>query len=288
MSSIIDPKKYKVGQRQDWNSVANGWQKWWKTTETAGGNISRRLIELAEIKQGSRVLDIATGIGEPSITTAHQVGKSGHVVAIDISPQMLSIAKQRAISLGLQDVIEFKEGDTETIDLQTSTFDAALCRFGLMFLPNLGAGLSNIYKSLREGGIFATAVLASPDKVPFISLALNTALKETNSPPPSINTPGPFSLSDENLLNDSFIKSGFEDITIERLDMIFDFDSAEEYTNFVCETVAPIQTILSNHSHDKRRGILRAITDEAANRYANKDSGSVSLSNEAICIAGRK
>lgn len=288
MSSIIDPKKYKVGQRQGWNSVANGWQKWWKTTETAGGNISRRLIELAEIKQGYRVLDIATGIGEPSITTAHQVGKSGHVVAIDISPQMLSIAKQRAISLGLQDVIEFKEGDTETIDLQTSTFDAALCRFGLMFLPNLGAGLSNIYKSLREGGIFATAVLASPDKVPFISLALNTALKETNSPPPSINTPGPFSLSDENLLNDSFIKSGFEDITIERLDMIFDFDSAEEYTNFVCETVAPIQTILSNHSHDKRRGILRAITDEAANRYANKDSGSVSLSNEAICIAGRK
>jgi SAM-dependent methyltransferase len=288
MSSIIDPKKYKVGQRQGWNSVANGWQKWWKTTETAGGNISRRLIELAEIKQGSRVLDIATGIGEPSITTAHQVGKSGHVVAIDISPQMLSIAKQRAISLGLQDVIEFKEGDTETIDLQTSTFDAALCRFGLMFLPNLRAGLSNIYKSLREGGIFATAVLASPDKVPFISLALNTALKETNSPPPSINTPGPFSLSDENLLNDSFIKSGFENITIERLDMIFDFDSAEEYTNFVCETVAPIQTILSNHSHDKRRGILRAITDEAANRYANKDSGSVSLSNEAICIAGRK
>jgi len=288
MSSIIDPKKYKVGQRQGWNSVANGWQKWWKTTETAGGNISRRLIELAEIKQGSRVLDIATGIGEPSITTAHQVGKSGHVVAIDISPQMLSIAKQRAISLGLQDVIEFKEGDTETIDLQTSTFDAALCRFGLMFLPNLGAGLSNIYKSLREGGIFATAVLASPDKVPFISLALNTALKETNSPPPSINTPGPFSLSDENLLNDSFIKSGFENITIERLDMIFDFDSAEEYTNFVCETVAPIQTILSNQSHDKRKGILRAITDEAANRYANKDSGSVSLSNEAICIAGRK
>jgi SAM-dependent methyltransferase len=288
MSSIIDPKKYKVGQRQGWNSVANGWQKWWKTTETAGGNISRRLIELAEIKQGSRVLDIATGIGEPSITTAHQVGKSGHVVAIDISPQMLSIAKQRAISLGLQDVIEFKEGDTETIDLQTSTFDAALCRFGLMFLPNLRAGLSNIYKSLREGGIFATAVLASPDKVPFISLALNTALKETNSPPPSINTPGPFSLSDENLLNDSFIKSGFENITIERLDMIFDFDSAEEYTNFVCETVAPIQTILSNQSHDKRKGILRAITDEAANRYANKDSGSVSLSNEAICIAGRK
>ena len=178
MSTINDPEQYKAGQRQGWDSVAGGWQKWWKTAETAGGKISSRLIELAEIKEGSKVLDVATGIGEPSITAAHQVGRSGHVVAIDISPEMLSIAEKRAISLGLQDVIEFKEGDTETISLLDSSFDAALCRFGLMFLPNLGAGLSNIYKSLREGGIFATAVLASPDKVPFISLALNTALKE--------------------------------------------------------------------------------------------------------------
>jgi ubiquinone/menaquinone biosynthesis C-methylase UbiE len=286
--STLDSHQYKEGQRQSWDSVAAEWQRWWKTTETAAEEVSRWLISHAEIKPGSKVLDIATGIGEPAISAAKKVGNGAHVLATDISPQMLSIAKQRAISLGLQDVIEFKEGDAETIDLPTSTFDAALCRFGLMFLPNLGAGLSNIFKSLREGGIFATAVLGSPDKVPFISLALYTALKETNRPPPSINTPGPFSLSDENLLNDAFIKSGFEDIAIERLDMIFDFDSAEEYTNFVCETVAPIQTILSNQSHDKRKGILRAITDEAANRYANKDSGSVSLSNEAICIAGRK
>ena len=94
---------------------------------------------------------------------------------------MLSIASKRAISLGLQNVIEFREGDTETIDLPMSTFDAALCRFGLMFLPDLEAGLSNIYKSLKEGGRFAAAVLGSPDMVPFISLPLNIVLKETNS-----------------------------------------------------------------------------------------------------------
>ena len=79
--------------------------------------VSRRLIELAEIKPGSRVLDIATGIGEPAITGAKYVGNGGNVLATDISSQMLSIAKQRVISLGLQDVIEFKEGDAETIDL---------------------------------------------------------------------------------------------------------------------------------------------------------------------------
>jgi ubiquinone/menaquinone biosynthesis C-methylase UbiE len=80
-----------------------------------------RLVELAEIKRGSRVVDIATGIGEPAITAAKKIdsGLNGHILATDISSQMLSIARQRASSLGLQYVIEFREGDAETIDLTT-------------------------------------------------------------------------------------------------------------------------------------------------------------------------
>jgi enediyne biosynthesis protein CalE5 len=125
--SNADSKQYKEDQRQGWDNVANGWQKWWKITEAAGENVNRRLIQLAEIKLGSTVLDIASGIGEPAITAANQVGNSGHVLAIDISSQMLSIAKQRAISLGLQQIIEFREGDVETVELPASTFNAALC-----------------------------------------------------------------------------------------------------------------------------------------------------------------
>src|ERR687891_987989 len=285
--SNADSKQYKDDQRQGWNNVANGWQKWWKITEAAGENVNRQLIQLAEIKPGSSVLDIASGIGEPAITAANQVGNSGHVLAIDISSQMLSIAKQRAISSGLEHVIEFKEGDAETIDLSAPTFDAALCRFGLMFLPNLRSGLSNIYRSLVDGGRLAAAVWASPDKVPFIAVALNTVMKETKSPPPPAGTPGPFSLSDENMLTNSLINSGFKDVTIERMDVSFDFDSAEVYTSFVYETAAPVQAMLANQPHERREEILKAIT-ESARKYAENDTGSVSLSNEAICVVGTK
>lgn len=199
------------------------------------------MIEHAEIKQGSRVLDVATGLGEPAITAAQEVGDSGRVLAINLSTQMLSVAKQQTISLGLQNVIEFQEGDSETIHLPSLTFDAALCRFGLMFLPNLKAGISNIYKSLVNGGRFSAAVWASPEKVPFISVPLNILLKEMKNPVFPTNTPGPFSLSDENLLKDSFINAGFKDIITERQDMIFNFDSAEVFTNFVYETASPVQ-----------------------------------------------
>jgi ubiquinone/menaquinone biosynthesis C-methylase UbiE len=285
--STLDSKQYKESQRQGWDTVADSWQKWWKITDTAAGRVSRRLIELADIKQGSTVLDIATGIGEPAITAANQVGNSGRVLATDISSQMLSIAKQRAISLGLEHVIEFKEGDAETIDLPASMFDAALCRFGLMFLPDLRTSLSNIYRSLLDGGRLAAAVWTSPDKVPFIAVALNTVMKETKSPPPPAGSPGPFSLSNENMLRNSFIESGFKDVTIERMDVSFNFDSAEVYTNYTYETAAPVQAMLANQPQERREEILKAIT-EAARKYAENNTSSVRLINEAVCVVGTK
>ena len=133
-------------------------QQWWKTIENGAQNVSNRLVELANIKPGDKVLDIATGIGEPAITAAKRVGSSGCVKATDLSPQMLSIAKQRAASMGLENMMEFKDGDTETIELPASSFNAVLCRWGLMFLPNPSSALSNINRIMIPGGYLAAAV----------------------------------------------------------------------------------------------------------------------------------
>lgn len=216
------------------------------------------------------------------------VGNEGHVLALDISSQMLFIAEERATSLYLQDVIEFKEGDTETIDLPPLAFDEALCRFGLMFLPNIKAGLSNIHNSLVPGGCFAVAVWATPGKVPFISMPLEIISKQTKSPSPPVNSSGPFSLSDQNYLKDSFIRSGFRDVIIEKQEMIFKFDSAEIFTNFVYETASPVQAVLANQPEEKRKEILNAVTETVVDKYSNKSSGSLSLNKEVICIIGKR
>jgi hypothetical protein len=100
-------------------------------------------------------------------------------------------------------------------------------------------------------------------------------------------TPGPFNLSDEYILKDSFIKSGFTDITIERINVVFHFDSAEDYTSFVHGIAAPVRAILANETPERREEILKAIT-ESAGKYAVNNTGTVKLSNEALCIAGRK
>ena len=68
---------------------------------------------------------------------------------------MLAIAKERATYMGVQNIIEFKESDAENIDLPNSSFDAVLCRWGMMLLPNLDAALDKIYGCLVPGGRFA-------------------------------------------------------------------------------------------------------------------------------------
>lgn len=120
----FNPEQFKAQQRQMWDNVAAGWQAWWETFERGAQKVSDRLVELAEIKPGDTVLDIATGIGEPAITAAKRVKPNGKVVATDISPQMITIAKTRAKSLGLDSIMEFRESDAEKLEFPKSTFNA--------------------------------------------------------------------------------------------------------------------------------------------------------------------
>jgi ubiquinone/menaquinone biosynthesis C-methylase UbiE len=290
--SGMDSQQVKEAQRKSWDSVATGWQEWWRTFENGAETLSNHLVELAKINPNSRVLDIATGIGEPAITAAKKIGSgnggSGYVLATDISPQMLSIAKQRAISLGLQYVMKFREGDAETISLPASTFDAVLCRWGLMFLPDLKAGLSNIYRSLVEGGRLAAAVWGLPEKVPFLSVVMNTVSKETRKPlPSSKGVPGPFSLTDEQLLKDALLESGFKDVSTESVNVTFTFGSPQDYTRFEQAIAAPIHAMLVNESQERKEEIWDAVT-ESARKYADNSTGSVKLNNESICVSGTR
>lgn len=281
-------EQYTRDNRQDWEDIAIGWQKWHITFEKGAHVMSKKLIEMAEIKEGAKVLDIATGIGEPAIPVARCVGEKGRVLATDISPQMLSIARKRAALEHLEGIISFKEGDAVTMDLPESIFDMAICRLGLMFLNNLDAGLSNIYKSLIDGGRFAATVWATSEKVPQLSLAMDTIVKELDlSSKYRCDISKPYSLSDANILKTAFTKCGFKDIHIDRINVTFEFNSAEEYTNFTKDIAAPVLAILANQTLERKKQAWEAVT-EAVGKYVSGSNSSIILDNEAICIVGKK
>jgi len=246
-----------------------------------------RLIEHAEIKPGHRVLDVATGIGEPAITAARVVGINGHVLATDISAQMLALAKQRATSLGFGDIIEFRESDAENLDLLNSSFDAALCRWGLMLLPNLDATISKIHNALKSGGRFAAAVWAAAPKVPIISLATGIIGKQVqmSAPPPEI--PNPFSLADTNKLENSLAKAGFREMHVETVIVTFEFASGEDYCRYCQAASASARIALSKETEERKEDIWRQVAEEATRNYGTAD-GLIKMDNESICMVGTR
>ena len=295
----MDSSQFKESQRQSWNGVANGWQKWWIAFEHDAKKVNQRLVELAGIKEEYRILDIATGIGEPAITVAKKVGAKGYVLGIDISAKMLSIAKQRANSLGLENIIEFKEADAEAIDLPASSFNAVLCRWGLMFLPNLTMTLINMHKLLSPDGRIAAAVWSEPAKVPKLYTAIDIVARELGIPSNSvayIKALSPFSLANTATLKDAFIQAGFKEISFEYQNVIFEFASAEDYTDFAMSIIGPIQSMLAYEDKKKKQEIRDLVRNEVARKYntpagANgkmTKSSSISMDNESICIVGRK
>ncbi len=279
--------EFKAQQRQIWDNAAAGWQAWWETIERGAQKVNDKIVELAEIKSGDRVLDIATGIGEPAVTAAKKVMPSGKVVATDISPQMLAIAKTRAKSLGLDGIMEFRESDGEKLDFPepTAKFDAVLSRWGLMFFPNLSAALVKIRDLLVTNGRLSAAVWFAPSKVPLLDLAFATVRKQINAPGPPPGTPGPFALADIETLKQSFSQAGFKDVKIDTFQITFEFDSPESFTRFHQQVTAPIQALLANYSDEVKKAAWDSIT-EAVWQYADSH-GRVNLDNEVICISGR-
>jgi enediyne biosynthesis protein CalE5 len=278
----FDPQRFKNEQRRDWDVAAAGWKKWWPVFEHAAQHVSDRLVELAAVKPGAHVLDIATGNGEPAVTAARKVGAAGRVIATDQSAGMLAIARERAAALGLTN-IDFHESDAESLAIQERDFDAVVCRWGLMFMPDLVGALRGLHTRLAAGGRLATSVWSTADKVPMITLGADTVRKLAGLPPPPPGVLDPLRLADTSILQNALVNAGFRDVTIERLPVTFEFESAAAFTNFRAEVAAPFRALLERQTPEMRGRILDAVTD-AARAYAGAD-GRVRTTNETIVFA---
>src|SRR3954464_10230592 len=133
-SKRIDPVGFREAQHRNWESAAVGWMEWSEFNDRADRHISERLVELAGVRSGSRVLDIAAGYGEPALTAARTAGPEGRVVATDISAEMLPFGRERGAAAGLSNV-EFVQSDACSLDFPRASFDAAVSRWGIIFEP---------------------------------------------------------------------------------------------------------------------------------------------------------
>lgn len=283
----IDLARYKEEQRQQWDSVAAGWKTWWPTIENGAQHVSRRMLELAGVQPGDRVLDIATGIGEPALLAASRVGPAGRVVATDLSSRMLDIARERAAALALTNV-QFMEADAERLDFPDGSFDAVLWRWGLTDLPDPLDTLVAIRRMLAPGGAFVTAVWeAGPKARPLASLAMTVAreLFDVSSSQPEAPSPS-VSESVEGAVEAALIRAGFSDVRMEAMTLALEFASADDCTQYLRD-VSPVFAALLCDSSSGQQTEFRRRLAEALQPYVTAD-GSVRIPNATLCAVGRR
>jgi enediyne biosynthesis protein CalE5 len=283
-SKTIDAVEFREGQRTQWNTAATGWRKWSELIDTAASAISDRLVELAGVKPGDRVLDVAAGYGEPSLTAAKAAGPQGSVVATDISAEMLSYGRERAAASGLGN-IEFVESDASSLDYPAGSFDAALSRWGIIFEPDAEAAAARIRGFLRPGARMAISSWGPPEAVPFLGIPVRTAMQRLDVQPPPPGTPGPLSRPTPEAVGGLLEGGGFSDIEVEEAEVTMELGSPEEFTTFVKEIAPPIRAMIDPHPQQVQDETWAAITD-AVRREAAED-GTLTLTSLALIAAGR-
>jgi SAM-dependent methyltransferase len=280
----VDAVEFRHGQRQQWNTVAPGWRKWSEQIDKGASGISERLVELAGVEPGSRVLDVAAGYGEPSLTAARTAGPEGAVVATDISAEMLAFGRERAAAARIEN-IEFIESDAASLAFPAASFDAALSRWGIIFEPDGEAAAARIRSFLKPGARMALSSWGPPDRVPFLSIPMRTVMERLQVPPPPPGTPGPLSRPTREALGGLLETAGFSDVEVEEAEVIFEWDSAEDFTSYIREIAPPITSMIAPHPPDAQGAAWNAITE--AVREKAVDDGTVRLSNLALLASGR-
>lgn len=179
-------------------------------------HVSERMLALAGIGPGMRVLDLATGRGEPAVRAVHLVGPGGAVVGVDSSAAMLALAAERAASEGV--ALELHASRCEELPEDMPPFDAALARWGLMYFDDPLAALAATRRHLSPGARLVAAVWAEEERVSYHSLPRRALERHRVLPPVDPTGPGVSRYGTPGSLEADLLRAGYHVIHVEELE----------------------------------------------------------------------
>lgn len=285
MNEQFDPVRFAETARRGWDDVAMGWKTWAATLERSAQVVNHRLVEMAGIGPGDRVLDVATGYGEPLMTILQRIGAEGHAVATDLSPRMIELAHERTREAGFANAT-YHACNAETLEIPEADFDAAVCRWGIMLMGDPDACLRRLHELLRPGGAVAMAVFSEPPNTPWLTVGGATVRRELGLGPPAPDEPNIFRFADTGELEQRFEVAGLERIVTERVGGEVVYDSPAAYVRCLQDIARDIVRLLEDEPPERQDAIWQAVADAA--REHQRSDGQVHLAFECHCIAGYK
>jgi len=282
MTQQADFQAIKQQHREDWDGAASVWRKYDESLRRGSEPLTRRLLELAGIKPGQRVLDIASGTGEPGLPAAEIAGPSGFVLLTDQSVEMLAVARDKARAQGLGNV-DFRVCDAEQLDLDPESFDAALCRGALPLMPDPVAVLRVAYAALKPGGRIGITLGGRLEANTYFTVPFTILRKYTSLPryTPSV----PLYSADPDCVRSILSEGGFRELQFEPVEHVpMEFDSGREYWEYM-RGFARTAFVLAQIPADQHDQIGEEI---AALATGGDPNGRVALTGESVVASGVK
>ena len=231
--------------RKQWEGAAPGWAKWESTVASWIEPATTAMLDMANIGPGARVLDLASGAGSQTLSAARKVGAQGHVVASDISETMLQHVRESARAAGVNNVSTLASA-AEDLDVESESFDAAICRLGLMLFAQPANALTAVRRAVKPGGKVAVVVFTTPMTNSFMAKPMQILLRHAGKAPPSPGQPGIFSLGAPGVIERLFTDCGYVGVEQRTLAIPLRMPSAAQALEMMREAFGAYRAVVSD------------------------------------------
>ncbi len=182
---------------------------WFALESTLTAHVSERMLDLAHVRPGIRLLDLACGRGEPALRAAQRVGDEGRVVACDLWRAALDDAQAKAEAQALTN-IKFTERDASEADALCAPVDVVTMRWGLMYAAEPLRVLQAAHRALKPDGLLVIATWAEPERVPWWSLPREAQRAFVTVPEIDFHVPSPFRYASREVIQRDLRAAQFE------------------------------------------------------------------------------
>jgi ubiquinone/menaquinone biosynthesis C-methylase UbiE len=256
---MINAFKQMVREEWDDKRTVEAWRRWRTQFRVQTAEVTRLILQAAEIAPGMQVLDIASGTGEPLRSVAKIVGPAGHVTSTDLSASMLRVAEESATEDNLHN-ITYQQADAHALPFADNSFDRITCRWGVMYFGDPQQALSEIRRVLKRGGKVAFTAWGPLEENPFMIGSLGPLFKRVQVPPPPPGAPTPFKYAAHGSLTVALEGVGFKDVAEETEQVSFPWPgSPENLWEHFQDVAAPFRPIIESLSLEERKSATEEI-----------------------------
>jgi ubiquinone/menaquinone biosynthesis C-methylase UbiE len=271
---------------REWRESAFYWQKHLGTIRTMFQPVTEALIKDADLMEGETVLDVAGGSGEPSLTIAETVGPTGSVTYTDAVAEMVTAAESEAQRRGLTNVT-FRQCAADALPFEKNSFDAAICRLGIMFFPDPLAGLREMLRVTKREGVLSLAVWDKGELNPFSYLITDVLARHFGSATPvDPNAPGAFRFAEHGSLARILSEAGAVNVS----ERVLKFQiaapiSPDQFWEMRSETSGTLREKLATLP-EQQRNLIAQEAQEAVREFFSEDQ--MSIPAQMIIVTARK